>query len=363
MKPIKLHHMINTDIEQPVSSGLTSISAKCIMAQHQKILHANTAIRTNGYKSGGVLTTSNGKKIATIGKYGLTPEQLTEVKNGLKPGMDKQVERNLKKGLPLSKACPDHVWKSGNVKTFTASNNSQKHALTETVSKSAEVIQASTSPLSKQTTTASIKSAPVILGVMAAGVSAVNLASKFAANGIQTLTRIQSITGERLDQVMSIAKNGINLENLGLPDIQAEINAALARIPDNLIAGLKNPQDLTQLAQDSLTAEARKALPTGSLDILKEALDNPSKFMPTTEKLEALASNKIASLEGQASAKQAQIMGQFSDIQNKASAIASQAASVLANPPEINMPGLNKQVQQSTALLSAAGDSRIPPLQ
>ena len=85
--------------------------------------------------------------------------------------------------------------------------------------------------------------------------------------------------------------------------------------------------------------------------------------MPTTEKLESLASNKIESLEGQVSTKQAQIMGQFSDIQNKASAITSQAAIVLANPPEINMPGLNKQVQQSTALLSAAGDSRIPPLQ
>lgn len=363
MKPIKLHHMINTDIDLPITNGsLSQISAKCIMAQHQKILHANTSTRTNGYKSGGVLTAANGKKIATIGKFGLTPEQLTEVKNGLKPGMDKQVERNLKKGLPLSKACPDHVWKSGNVKTFTASNASQKHAFTETVSKSAAVVEANTSQV-KTSTASSIKNAPVILGVMTAGISAASLASKFASNGIQSLTKIQSITGERLDQVMSIAQNGINFENLGLPDIQGEINAALARIPDNLLASLKNPQDLLQLAQLSLTTEALKALPSGSVDLFKEAIDNPSKFMPTAEKLESLASGKIEALESQATAKQTQVMSQFSDIQNKASSIASQAASVLANPPEINMPGLNRQVQQTTAILSAAGDARIPPLQ
>lgn len=368
MKPIKLQHIINAEIDTPIR-GLDSITTKAIMAQHQKIIQSDKTLKQNSLKQGGTYV-KGGKVIATIGIYGLTPAQLTQVRGGLKPGMDKQVERALKRGLSLSQACPDHFWKSGNLQTFLDNPDKQKQAYNEIIAIAAATVKSVTSNNSSiekpkgssQERTKNIQSAPAILGFVATGLAAISVLDKLGDNGLAYLKNIDSMLNAKLDSLMSIAQNGINLASLGLPDISGEIFAALNRIPFNLIASLTNPMELTRLAQLSLTEAAKRALPAGSIDLISDIIDNPSKFMPTPENLEALASNKIAELEGNITGRADEIMGKFSAIENKATAIASQAASLFTNPPDIQLPGLNKLVQQSTSILSQAGDYRIPPL-
>lgn len=321
---------------------------------------------TNNLTKNGILTgaatvnTSSGKE-AVIGQYGLTPEQLAASPNGLKPGMEKVMQRQLAAGVPLSKACPPAMWKQGDLTSFVKNPTAQAAAQQSVVSASVASLSAAIPGAMKSPSA----SAGLVVGITSMGAAMAKSAlSSLKSNPIAALGMVTKF-GSSLKNMINTGNLSASAGNLKIPDIKGAIASAFGSLKSKataLTASLTAPQNLAAKASTALSEEAKKAMPTGSIPAVPTAADVASKFSSMTDSLKASAMAKVASIGNAANAAMGKISDRVASMKNAASNLAGKISSGFAKPPEVKLPEISPDVSKLAGDLSSGGDIRVPKI-